>query len=83
MTLDDYIISHGTSEAKLAEKAGCSQATISKLRRGVGNPTIGMVLKVSAATNGRVTADEIIAFKKRLDHKRRIAGRKVKRRSRG
>lgn len=82
MTLDQYIISIGTSEARVAEKAGCSQATISKLRRGIGNPTIGMLMKVSAATSGKVTVDELIAVKKKLDQKRRVASQKVKRRLR-
>lgn len=52
MTLDDYITETGTTEAEIAAVAGCSQSTINKVRNGVGNPTFGLLKRISAATGG-------------------------------
>ncbi len=53
MKLDRYLVEHDVTEAALAELAGCSQSTVNKIRRGVGNPTFDLLLRISRATNGR------------------------------
>lgn len=41
--------SRGLSQEQLAEKAGVNQATISKIERGDGNPTLEMINALAAA----------------------------------
>lgn len=39
----------GLSQAQLAEMVGANQATISKIERGVGNPTLHMITRIARA----------------------------------
>lgn len=52
MKLDDYISKTGVTEAAIAAAAGCSQSTVNKIRNGVGNPTFGLLARISEATCG-------------------------------
>lgn len=58
MKLDAYIRTHDVTEAKLAEKARCSQGTINKVRNGLGNPTFDLLRRISEATDGEFTPGE-------------------------
>jgi transcriptional regulator with XRE-family HTH domain len=58
MKLDTYIRTHDVTEAKLAEKAGCSQGTINKVRNGFGNWTFDILRRISEATDGEFTPGE-------------------------
>lgn len=52
MKLDVYIRSSDATEASIAERAGCSQSTVNKVRNGLGNPTFDLLRRISAATDG-------------------------------
>lgn len=39
----------GISQATLAEMVGANQATISKIEKGVGNPTLSMINRIAKA----------------------------------
>lgn len=41
--------SKGLSQAQLAEMVGANQATISKIEKGVGNPTLSMINRIAKA----------------------------------
>jgi predicted transcriptional regulator len=59
MRLDVYIRSHqDVTEASLADKAGCSQGTINKVRNGYGNWTFDILKRISDATGGAFTPGE-------------------------
>lgn len=58
MKLDAYIRTHDVTETKLAEKAGCSQTMVNRVRNGVGNPTFDLLRRISEATNGEFTPGE-------------------------
>lgn len=64
MKLDVYIRSHDVTEAEIARRAGCSQATVNRVRNGIGNPTFDLLRRISEATNGAFTPGE---FEPRTD----------------
>jgi transcriptional regulator with XRE-family HTH domain len=39
----------GLTQAQLAEAIGANQATISKIEKGEGNPTLHMIMRIAAA----------------------------------
>lgn len=41
----------GLSQSQLAEMVGANQATISKIERGLGNPTLTMIRRIAKALN--------------------------------
>ena len=41
--------SRGLTQTQLAEMVGANQATISKIEKGVGNPTLSMILRIADA----------------------------------
>ena len=61
MKLDAYLSEKRVTEAELAVRAGCSQSTISKIRRGNANPTVGMLRRICTATDGLVTPDDLLS----------------------
>jgi transcriptional regulator with XRE-family HTH domain len=48
------------SIAAIAEKAGVSRMTIYRLMKGEQNATIDLLTRVSAATGGKVTANDFL-----------------------
>lgn len=60
MNLNDFIKQNDTTEVEIAKLAGCSQSTINKVRRGIGNWTINLLARISAATGGQVTLADFI-----------------------
>lgn len=54
----EYIRSSGTPLRHIAKTAGCSRMTLYRLMRGEQNATIGLIQRVSAATNGAVAAED-------------------------
>lgn len=56
MTLDAYIRSTGRTEVQLAKAAGCTQATISRIRTGDRTAGITLALRIEQATGGAVPA---------------------------
>lgn len=41
----------GLSQMQLAERVGANQATISKIEKGIGNPTLSMITRIAKALN--------------------------------
>ncbi len=60
MTLDDYLSRPGNNEALLAGKAGTTAASINRIRHGEQTPSGDMIRSIVEATNGSVTADDLI-----------------------
>lgn len=58
MTLDEFIRSTGTTETAIAALAGCSQATVNRVRNGSVNPTFDVLRRISEATGGQFTPGE-------------------------
>ena len=56
-TLDAYLKREGNSEATLAEKAGCTQASINRYRNGKRFPDAEQARKIAAATEDEVSMD--------------------------
>lgn len=54
----EYIRRSGTPLRQIAKTAGCSRMTLYRLMRGEQNATIGLIQRVSAATNGAVAAED-------------------------
>lgn len=60
MTLDDYLSIEGNTVAGLAEKASTTGASIHRILYGEQAPSAAMIRAIVAATNGEVTADDLI-----------------------
>lgn len=60
MKLDTYITTTGETESAIAARAGCSQSTVNKIRRGVGNPSFDLLRRICDATNGIVTPNDFL-----------------------
>jgi DNA-binding transcriptional regulator YdaS (Cro superfamily) len=60
MTLDDWIRESGTRPTDLAGKVGLTEASISRIRRGLQTPSLEQAVKIETATGGRVTCAELL-----------------------
>lgn len=60
MTLDEYLRSPANTASKLAEDAGTTGATITRILYGDAQPSAEMVRAIVAATGGQVTAHDLI-----------------------
>lgn len=65
MTLDQYLAIPGNTAAALAERAGTSGASITRILHGVQEPSAEMIRAIVGATDGVVTADDLIFGKPR------------------
>lgn len=60
MTLDEYLRDPGNTAAKLAEDAGTTGATITRLLYGDAQPSSEMIRAIVKATGGKITADDLL-----------------------
>lgn len=60
MTLDDYLSQDGNTASALAERAGTSGASITRILYGDQKPSLEMIKSIVAATGGQVSADDLI-----------------------
>ena len=61
MKLDTYIKSKGETEVAIAQRARCSQSAVNKVRRGAGNPSLGLLRRIYEATDGAVTPNDFLS----------------------
>jgi transcriptional regulator with XRE-family HTH domain len=52
---------HGLTQAALAAKVGSTPATLCRIEIGIRRPALRLLQQLVAATEGEVSADEIIA----------------------
>ncbi len=60
MTLDEYLNRPGNTATKLAAKARTTAPTISRILYGEQKPSSDMIRAIVEATNGSVTADDLV-----------------------
>jgi len=60
MTLDQYLTSGEVTASEFAAKVGVTEASISRIRKGTQNITRDLMAKIISASNGKVTADELV-----------------------
>lgn len=60
MTLDDYLAQTGTLETDFARAIGLSQSQVNRLRNGESWPSKGVLERIRAATDGRVTPNDFL-----------------------
>lgn len=60
MTLDQFLSSTGTSINAFAEQCGTSGASMNRILHGEQRPSVEMIRAIVAATEGQVTADDIV-----------------------
>lgn len=65
MTLDDYLAIEGHTAAALAVKAGTTTASITRILYGEQQPSTAMIRAIVEATNGTVTAGDLVFGAKR------------------
>ena len=58
MTLDTYLAKSEMTEAAFGEKAGLTQPTINKLRRGLSRPSLRAMRAIEAASSGKVRPND-------------------------
>lgn len=61
MKLSQYMRLYAITEHELARRAGVSQPAINRLRNGRGNWTVGLLYRVSEATDGDVSLADLVA----------------------
>lgn len=54
MRLSDYMAKRGLSDAAMAQRVGCSVATIFRLRLGHGRPSLERAYRIEQVTQGAV-----------------------------
>lgn len=59
MTLDAYLEAKHDTAANLAGKVGISAASISRIRKGDQNIPLSLAFKITRATDGRVTLEDL------------------------
>lgn len=60
MTLDEYLTRENITAADFGERAGLTEASVSRIRRGQQNMTRDVIRRIIAASGGAVTADGLI-----------------------
>ena len=60
MTLDEYLRDPANTASKLAEDAGTTGPTITRLLYGDAQPSAEMIRNIVAATGGKITADDLL-----------------------
>ena len=60
MTLDAYLAMPGNTASALAERAGTSGASINRILHGEQKPSVDTIKAIVAATDGMVTADDLV-----------------------
>lgn len=58
MTLDDFLKKKRKTEAEFAAEIGLSQSQVNRLRTTNSMPSWATIEKISAATRGKVTAND-------------------------
>jgi transcriptional regulator with XRE-family HTH domain len=56
----EYVSRKGRTLTELAEKSGCSRMTLYRLVKGEQNATIGLLKRISAATDGEVPVSAFV-----------------------
>jgi transcriptional regulator with XRE-family HTH domain len=62
MTLSDYLAETGETQDAFAKRVGTSQADISRYVSGKRRPRKDVLIKIFAATDGRVTANDFFGM---------------------
>jgi transcriptional regulator with XRE-family HTH domain len=57
--LDLYLERRKESTSDFAERCGCDRATISRIRRGLQQPTLDMARKIVAACDGELDYSDL------------------------
>jgi plasmid maintenance system antidote protein VapI len=65
MTLDEYLSAPGNTAAQLAEDAGTTGATITRLLYGDAQASAEMIRSIVKASGGQITADDLLFGKTR------------------
>jgi DNA-binding transcriptional regulator YdaS (Cro superfamily) len=60
MNLDTWIRETDTKATDLAERVGLTEASISRIRRGLQTPSLEQAVKISDATGGAVQPHELL-----------------------
>ena len=60
MTLHEWLERHNMAQAELARRIGVSEATLSRIRRGVNTPGLDTAIKIQEATCNAVTLQDLI-----------------------
>lgn len=63
MTLDEYLKSGRKTAEAVAELAGLTEASISRIRRGRQKPSFDAIRGIVEATDGKVQADDLLNFR--------------------
>ena len=64
MTLKEYLAQTKLKERELAARAGVTQSTINKLKRGALNPTLAILNRIYKATGGKVGSGDFLPSEK-------------------
>lgn len=59
MKLSDYLAQPGKTATEIARECGVSVSTITRAAAD-GNPSLGLIRKIAAATGGKVTANDFM-----------------------
>lgn len=65
MTLDEYLSRNGNTASALAEKAGTTGASITRILYGEQKPSADMIRAIVTATKGKVSAHDLVFGKPR------------------
>lgn len=60
MTLDSYITETGVTGVELAARLGISEASLTRIRRGEQNIARDLIRRIVEATDGAVSADDLV-----------------------
>lgn len=63
MNLHQYLDQNAETDAAFGARAGLSQSQISRLRRGVSQPSFDAIRKIAKASNGLVGAEDWMPIK--------------------
>lgn len=62
MKLHDYLTLKGITDEAFGRKIGCSQSQVSRIKRGVSKPSLGLIERIALATGGAVRANDFMAL---------------------
>lgn len=60
MKLNMYLTTKGITDEAFGRKIGCSQSQVSRIKRGVSKPSLGLIERIALATGGAVRANDFM-----------------------
>lgn len=62
MKLETYLSTRKFTDEAFGRRIGCSQSQVSRIKRGISKPSLGLTERIAVATGGLVKANDFMSL---------------------